>query len=79
MEQEKLNMKNIAKRMAAPTPPFWKKIRNIMLAIGGVSGAIVAAPIALPATVITIAGYGIAIGTVGAALAQTTKEDKKEN
>jgi hypothetical protein len=76
MSKEKLTFKNIAERLTEPTPPFWKKVRNTMLAVGVVSGALLVAPVALPAVVITLAGYGIAIGTVGTVLAQTTSSVK---
>jgi hypothetical protein len=44
-------------RVQAPTPPFFKKLRTIGLILAAVSSTIVAAPVALPAIVIQIAGY----------------------
>jgi len=74
---DRVNIENIVRRFKAPTPVFWKKIRNKMILIGTVSGALLAAPIALPAIVVTLAGYGLAVGSVGAILAQATEEKTK--
>lgn len=60
-------------RFKAPTPKFWKKVRNTMITIGAVSGAIVVAP-GLPVLLVTLATYGVTIGTIGATLSQLTVE-----
>jgi hypothetical protein len=67
----------IKDRFLAPTPKFWRNIRNVMIGIGTISGAIIATPAALPVGLITLATYGLTIGSVGAALSQLTVEDKK--
>ncbi len=67
----------IKDRFLAPTPKFWKKVRNVMIGIGTVSGAIIATPAALPVGIVTLATYGLTIGSLGAALSQLTVEDKK--
>ena len=69
--------KELAKRWNAPTPKFWKRVQNIAIALGTAAGVVIAAPITLPATVITIAGYLVTAGTVAATLSQLTVEDKK--
>lgn len=71
---DKVNIKSLLERSKSETPVFWKKIRNVMVTVGVVSGAIVASPVALPAALVTIASYGIAIGSVGAALSQLTSK-----
>jgi ABC-type xylose transport system permease subunit len=71
-------MTNIKKRWNAPTPKFWKKVQNIAIAIGAAAGVIVAAPITLPAAVVTVAGYLVTAGTVAATLSQLTVEDYKD-
>ena len=68
----------IVKRWNAKTPKFWKRVQQIAIAAGAVAGVIIAAPIALPAAVITVAGYVATAGTVAATLAQLTVEDNKE-
>jgi hypothetical protein len=70
---EKKSM-TLAQRLVAPTSKFFKTIRTIGLVLAAVGGAIVAAPVALPAIVITVAGYAIAAGTVMTAVAQATIE-----
>lgn len=62
----------ILERMSEPTPSFWKKVRNIAIALGTVGGVIIAAPIALPATIVTIGGYLATAGTVATVLSQAT-------
>jgi hypothetical protein len=66
---------NIKERFLAPTPKFWRKVRNAMIAIGSVSGALVLAP-GLPVLLVTLATYGVTIGTIGATLSQLTVEQK---
>jgi hypothetical protein len=58
-------------RVQAPTPPFFKKLRTIGLILAAVSSTIVAAPVALPAVVIQIAGYLAVASTVASAVSQT--------
>ena len=69
---------NIIERMKCPTPPFFKKLRNVGLVLAALGGAIVASPIVLPVGVVTIAGYIIIAGGVATAVSQsvTCKEDK---
>lgn len=68
-------MKELLKRMKAPTPRFFKKLRNIGLTAAAVGGAILSAPVALPAGLVTVAGYLVATGAAVGAISQTTKED----
>ena len=56
----------------SPTPSFFKKLRNIAVILAALSGAILAAPVALPACVITIAGYVAVAGTVAGAVSQAS-------
>lgn len=66
-------IKETLDRLKSPTPNYFIKVRNIGITLGAIGAAIVAAPIALPAAVVTAAGYLITIGAVSAAIAQTTK------
>ena len=68
---------NIIKRVKSPTPKFFKVLRNIGLVLAAVGGTILAAPIALPAIVVTIGGYLTVAGGVISAVSQltTTKDD----
>ena len=67
---------NVVERAKAPTPKFFKVLRSIGLALLAVSGSIVAAPVALPAVVVTVAGYAAVAGGVLSAVSQITVEDK---
>jgi hypothetical protein len=66
---------NLKERWQSKTPDFWKKVQKIGIAFGVIGGAIIAAPVALPAALITAGGYMIAVGSVTATLSQLTKED----
>ena len=65
---------NILQRAAAPTPKFFKLLRNIGLALAAASAAIMASPIMLPASIITAAGYVAVAGAVVSAVSQITVE-----
>ncbi|WP_310556647.1 hypothetical protein [Flavobacterium sp.] len=67
---------NVIKRAKAPTPKFFKVLRNIGLVIATVGGTILAAPVALPVVVTTIGGYlAVAGGVVSAVSQLTTQKD----
>jgi ABC-type xylose transport system permease subunit len=63
---------NLLDRVVSPTPTFFQKLRSIGLALAAISGAIIAAPVALPTIVVTIAGYLAVAGTVLSAVSQIT-------
>ncbi len=67
-------MNEIIKRVQTPTPKFFKKLRNIGLVLAAVATSIVAAPVALPAVVIKIAGYLAVAGGIAGAVSQTAVE-----
>ena len=66
----------IVERIKAPTPKFFKILRSIGLVLLGISGTIVAAPIVLPAAVVSVAGYMAVAGGVITAVSQMTVKDK---
>ena len=68
----KRKIMNVVERAKAPTPKFFKVLRTIGLALLAVSGSIVAAPVALPAVVVTVAGYAAVAGGVLSAVSQIT-------
>ena len=61
----------LKQRLQAPTPRFFKKIRNIGLGLAAASATILAAPVALPAVLIKIAGYLAVAGGVAGTVSQT--------
>lgn len=71
-------MKKIIKRATAPTPKFFKVLRNLGLTLATVGGVVLTAPIALPIVVTTIGGYLAVAGGVLTASSQLTTTDDSE-
>ena len=71
------NHMNIVERVMAPCPPFFKKLRNIGLILGGGSAAILTGGTALPAVVISIAVYLATASAVAVAVGQCTVDAEK--
>ena len=67
----------IIDRYKKPTPTFFRKLRNIGIALAATGGAILAAPISLPALVITIASYLAVAGTVVTTVSQAVVSDNE--
>lgn len=75
-------------QMSTPTPLWAKKVRNTALKVGAglvlIGGAIVALPVSLPASVVTIATnaviYGGSLTTLVSAISQAfgIQENKEE-
>jgi uncharacterized membrane protein HdeD (DUF308 family) len=70
-------MKDLINRWNSKTPNFWKKVQKIGLTVGTLGAVIVASPVVLPAALVTVSGYFIAVGGVTAALSQLTVESPK--
>ena len=68
---------SIRKRWSAKTPKFWKRVQKVAITVGAVAGVLIAAPITLPAAVVTVASYAITAGTVAATLSQLTVENNE--
>ncbi len=66
-------------RLKSPTPKFFKKLRNIGIALVAIGSAIFAAPISLPAIVLTIAGYLTVAGTVATTVSQAVVTDHEKD
>ena len=64
-------MKVVA-RAKAPTPKFFKVLRNVGLVLAAIGGTIMAAPFALPVLVISVGGYLVVAGGVASAVSQLT-------
>ena len=73
---KKQKVMNILERAKQPTPKFFKKLRAVGLILAAAGGAILGAPIALPAGLITFAGYLTVGATVLTAVSQVTVEDE---
>ena len=70
-------MRKIVRRVQEPTPKFFRMIRNVGLILTGISGAILTAPIALPATLVTAAGYMALAGTIASVVSQAAVENEE--
>ncbi|MGB1269946.1 MAG: hypothetical protein ACPG45_09420 [Flavobacteriaceae bacterium] len=67
---------NLVERYNKPTPKFFKILRNIGIALATAGGAIIAAPISMPAIVVSIATYMTVAGTVATAVSQAVVSDE---
>ncbi|KUO65709.1 MAG: hypothetical protein APF83_01235 [Lutibacter sp. BRH_c52] len=69
---------NLAERVLAPTPKWFKVLRTIGIALASVGGIIITSPVALPATIVSAAGYLILGGSIITAVSQTgVKSEEK--
>ena len=70
---DKLNLSSIIQRIKSKTPPFWKKIRALMITCGAIGGGISALPVEqivwLPHST---GGVLVVIGVVGTSLSSLT-------
>ncbi len=69
----------IIERYQKPTPKFFRLLRNIGIALATAGGAIIAAPVSIPATIVTIATYMTVAGTVATAVSQAVVSDEKKD
>jgi len=65
------NNLNLVERVKAPTPKWFKIVKAIGITLTAVGGAILTAPVAIPATIVTVAGYLALGGTIATAVTQT--------
>lgn len=66
---------SILERIKSPSPLLFKKLGKLGLTIGAIGGAIVGIPtlgIVLPAALITLGGYAMAVGLVTKAVSTLT-------
>ena len=57
--------------MKAPTPKFFRVLRTLGLSLAAAGATLLAAPVALPATVLAVAGYLTVAGGVMTAVSQS--------
>ena len=62
----------LVKRAQAPTPKFFKVLRNVGLVLAAIGGTILAAPISLPIVITSVGGYLVVAGGVASAVSQLT-------
>ncbi|NOS56058.1 MAG: hypothetical protein HOP37_07360 [Cyclobacteriaceae bacterium] len=68
----------LVERLKAPTPKFFRVLRNVGLALAAAGGALLSAPITLPVAVITVAGYVTVAGGVITAVSQTAVDGETD-
>lgn len=68
MKQRNLNL---ISRIESPTPKWFRIVRNLGLALSAVGGVLVAAPVVLPAGIVTVGGYLLLGGSIIGAVSQT--------
>lgn len=74
----KNNNMNLAERVLAPTPKWFKILRTVGIALASVGGIIIASPVALPVGLVSAAGYLILGGSIITAVSQTgVKSEEK--
>ena len=78
MEEKHGFIKEALRRINAPTPKWFKKLRNISGGVALVAGTILLSPIVLPEGLATVLGYAFAVGT-GIATASQSAEDKNKD
>ena len=69
---------NLAERVLAPTPKWFKILRTVGIALASVGGIIIASPVALPVGLVSAAGYLILGGSIITAVSQTAVKSEEE-
>ena len=77
MKTSSPNDMNIAERVVAPCPPFFKKLNKIGFILGGIATVILTGGVTLPAVVISIAGYLATASAVAVVISQCTVDAEK--
>jgi uncharacterized membrane protein HdeD (DUF308 family) len=74
----KNNSMNLLERVKAPTPKWFKIIRNVGIALATVGGVILASPVILPMGLVSAAGYLVLGGSIISAVSQTGVKTEEE-
>ena len=69
---------NLANRVLAPTPKWFKILRTIGITLASVGGIIIASPIALPVGIVSAAGYFVLGGSILSVVSQTAVQSEEE-
>lgn len=75
MKNKKLN---IVERTMAPTPKWFKILRNVGIALASVGGIIIGSPVALPIGLVSAAGYLVLGGSIISVVSQTAVKSDEE-
>ena len=74
----KNNKMNLAERVLAPTPKWFKILRTVGIALASVGGIIIASPVALPVGLVSAAGYLVLGGSIISVVSQTAVKSEEE-
>ena len=74
----KNNNLNVVDRALAPTPKWFKILRNVGIALASVGGIIIASPVALPVGLVSAAGYLVLGGSIISVVSQTAVKSEEE-
>ncbi|RXG13117.1 hypothetical protein DSM04_10595 [Leeuwenhoekiella aestuarii] len=66
---------NILERYQKPTPRFFRILRAVGISLASGGAAVLAAPVALPAVLLSLAGYAVVAGGVVTAVSQAVVAD----
>ncbi|MFI0492017.1 hypothetical protein [Flavobacterium sp.] len=69
---------NLAERVLAPTPKWFKILRTVGISLASVGGIIIASPIALPVGLVSAAGYLVLGGSIISVVSQTAVKSEEE-
>ena len=62
---------NVVERSFAPTPKWFKILRTVGIVLATIGGTIIATPVALPAGLVSAAGYLVLGGSIISVVSQT--------
>jgi len=68
-------MKELKNRWKSESPEFWEKVGRIGVGIGAVGAILVSGTLVVPASLVTIGGYMVAVGSVTKVLSKLTVKD----
>jgi hypothetical protein len=68
----------LIERLKAPTPKFFRVLRNVGLSLAAAGAALLAAPVTLPVAIITVAGYLTVAGGVITAVSQSAVDGETD-
>ncbi len=74
----KNNNLNVVQRVQAPTPKWFRVLRTIGITLASIGGTIIAAPVALPVGLVSVAGYLVLGGTIISIVSQTAVKAEEQ-
>ena len=69
----------ITERIKSKSPKLFQRITNTCIVLGVIGGALLTAPISLPAGVVALAGYMVTAGVIGGTVSKLTVDTGVDN